>query len=536
MAVAIALLAVSLVLFSMVRERVADQSQALFVTLSLLGFAYSLLSGVLTTADCISEEKREGTLGLLFLTDLRGYDVIAGKGLASSLRAVSALVALLPLTAIPLLMGGVEARTIGVSSAVLLNTLFLSLAIGVFASVLWRDARQAVGATIFLLAFLVVLLPIFRSLILEYSTRSSPGVIAFAGSGVPTRERLLWVLAINPAVLLVTSWNLRGLGSVLPIHFWQALAIQHALAWGFILLAAIILPRIWQDRAEGRRAVLPGSTREARKRSRGHLLDQDPFAWLILRERRPVVALWTGLVVIAGVWVWGYWELKEEWLDPFVTLVTLFFGGIWVKSSLSSAACRVLHEQRRSGALELVLCTPTTPTMLANGAALGLRRFIAAPTLTLLVAAGLLLMFAVRSPRGSSDLGDALAMGFAGSLVLLLDLWTIQWTGLWQGVSSPRFTRAQGLTQMLVMALPWTIFFVSLIVVGILVETLELGLGYEPSFALILTWWTVLSVAVDVWLLVRCRRLLGSRLRELAADSHGGTSRPKAVPAQPAVG
>src|SRR5205814_6060781 len=47
---------------------------ALFVPLSIVSYIYSLLAGVFTTADCLSEEKREGTLGLLFLTDLKGYD------------------------------------------------------------------------------------------------------------------------------------------------------------------------------------------------------------------------------------------------------------------------------------------------------------------------------------------------------------------------------------------------------------------------------------------------------------------------------
>ena len=44
---------------------------------------YCLLSGVWFTADCLSEEKREGTLGLLFLTDLKGYDVVFGKLVAT---------------------------------------------------------------------------------------------------------------------------------------------------------------------------------------------------------------------------------------------------------------------------------------------------------------------------------------------------------------------------------------------------------------------------------------------------------------------
>ena len=43
-----------------------------FETLSAIIFIYCAVSGVLFTSDCISEEKREGTLGLLFLTDLKG--------------------------------------------------------------------------------------------------------------------------------------------------------------------------------------------------------------------------------------------------------------------------------------------------------------------------------------------------------------------------------------------------------------------------------------------------------------------------------
>src|SRR5437868_5783489 len=43
----------------------------LFNSISVLAFGFSLISGVFVTADSVSEERREGTLGLLFLTDLR---------------------------------------------------------------------------------------------------------------------------------------------------------------------------------------------------------------------------------------------------------------------------------------------------------------------------------------------------------------------------------------------------------------------------------------------------------------------------------
>src|SRR6266478_5630838 len=56
-----------------------ELGQFLFRGLSVLALLYCLATGRRSTADCLSEEKREGTLGLLFLTDLRGYDIVFGK-------------------------------------------------------------------------------------------------------------------------------------------------------------------------------------------------------------------------------------------------------------------------------------------------------------------------------------------------------------------------------------------------------------------------------------------------------------------------
>src|SRR2546430_17731102 len=62
-----------LCLFPTQAQPPADLGKSLFTALSILAFAYCLLVGPFMTADCISSEKREGTLGLLFLTDLRGF-------------------------------------------------------------------------------------------------------------------------------------------------------------------------------------------------------------------------------------------------------------------------------------------------------------------------------------------------------------------------------------------------------------------------------------------------------------------------------
>ena len=44
----------------------------LFHTVAVATFFYSALAGLHRTSDCLSEEKRECTLGLLFLKDLKG--------------------------------------------------------------------------------------------------------------------------------------------------------------------------------------------------------------------------------------------------------------------------------------------------------------------------------------------------------------------------------------------------------------------------------------------------------------------------------
>src|SRR5205814_1549815 len=83
----------------------AEMGTVLFYALTWSCLAAGLCAGLFFTSDALSEEKRDGTLGLLFLTDLRGYDVVTGKLLATSLRAVFALLAIFPIVAITQLMG-----------------------------------------------------------------------------------------------------------------------------------------------------------------------------------------------------------------------------------------------------------------------------------------------------------------------------------------------------------------------------------------------------------------------------------------------
>src|SRR5688572_2108985 len=64
-----------------------------FWFLAGLALLFCLLEGVRKTSDAISEERREGTLGFLFLTELSGFDVVLGKLAGAMVRSVNGLLA-----------------------------------------------------------------------------------------------------------------------------------------------------------------------------------------------------------------------------------------------------------------------------------------------------------------------------------------------------------------------------------------------------------------------------------------------------------
>src|SRR5256885_3665459 len=104
--------------------------KTIFALETVIAFAFCLLSGVFLTADCLSVEKREGTLGLLFLTDLNGFDVVLGKLAATSIQSIYGLLAIFPMLGLPLLVGGVSSGEFARVLLALLLVLLFSLAMG----------------------------------------------------------------------------------------------------------------------------------------------------------------------------------------------------------------------------------------------------------------------------------------------------------------------------------------------------------------------------------------------------------------------
>src|SRR5664279_5746157 len=284
------------ILFSLVPGSSAFQmGSVLFNVLTWLCLGAGLSAGLFFTSDCLSEEKREGTLGLLFLTDLRGYDVALGKLLATSLRCFYALLAVLPILAITMFMGGVSGALYWKGALALVNALFFSQAAGMAVSAISRDSQKAMMGTLLLLLLLAVGGPVADS--------------TLAGMGQRTFEPL-WSIS-SPGFVLVAASAFRS-------HYWAALAVTQLLGWGMLGLACVLVPYTWQERKKaGARnnqgwayAWRYGGVRRG-LRLRRKLIGRQPVAWLVCRERWQSQGVWAMALLMTGglvaVQIWHSW-------------------------------------------------------------------------------------------------------------------------------------------------------------------------------------------------------------------------------------
>lgn len=484
--------------------------RVLFTVLSALTFTVGLGVGGSLTADCLSSEKREGTLGLLFLTDLRGFDVVLGKLAATSLVASYAMLAMLPVLALPLLLGGITQAALIGTAVGLMNTLFFSLTAGLVVSAISRDERRATSGTAALILGVTLGLPLL-------------GVLAEELAGSPGRRGISELLALpSPAYGFMLGMdrlvNAPGTGGPSAAKFWTSQVWVHALSWLFLLLACAILPRTWHETGATRREAagwrggwpawaLGGEA--ARLEARRHLLAINPVTWLTNRHRARVLAPWVLLGGGAGLWFAGAAWLRVDW---HTTVVALLFGfGLQAlfKYQVAAEACRRFAEDRRSGALELLLSTPLTAREIVHGQMLALARIFAGPLAVLLVADALLLGSAWRDAGGEAS---ELAWVFGVSMgVTVLDCVALGWLGMWKGLRARSYGSALGQTVGWVQVFPWAAWILGVFTVAAL-EVFGSSTNSEDSAVVaLLSTWAFVNVATDVVVIVWAQARLANR-------------------------
>src|SRR5688500_11236454 len=82
--------------------------QSLLWPIALIGGAVAIWQGTVRASKSLSEERANGTLGLLFLTPLKSKDVVLGKFASASLLALQMAFVMAPVMTVTVLLGGVS--------------------------------------------------------------------------------------------------------------------------------------------------------------------------------------------------------------------------------------------------------------------------------------------------------------------------------------------------------------------------------------------------------------------------------------------
>lgn len=562
----------------------AQVGSVLFYILTWMAFVAALSTGLFFTSDCLSEEKREGTIGFLFLTDLRGYDVVLGKMMSTSLRGFYGLLAVLPIIGLTQFMGGISGLQYGKSCLAIINVLFVSIGAGMLVSALSRDSQKALGVTLMLLLVIALGGPVADGIIADLKKR-------------PFTAH--WSLT-SPAYVLVTAsaWGRSP--------YWKALMITHCAGWGMLAAACALVPHTWQERrqradsADGRGlsyALRYGSA-GARERLRRKLVERWPITWLTSREQWQARLVWAAaLLVVAGFFAIFFSQApREGWI------VWNHLGGLFkllLYLWLASQACRFFVEARRGGFLELLLVTPVTEKSIVSEQWRALLRKFALPVLLLAgvhVAAATLSQLSFQriayqatsaasaamatnpavAPAHSSTVSNssgsttftftvtaggpatntvrpfpslqapsrrqeiimAVTSATLAALSTVANLLALCWFGMWMGMTSRTANLATLKTIGFVQVIPWLVIaFASNIVIGVILMRTFMNRTQNVGWYM---WWPLLTaglgaclaVSKDLFFVLWSRRKLHASLRDQATR---GFEHPRLSAGQPAA-
>jgi hypothetical protein len=420
-----------------------------FQILSGIGFGLAAGAGALITSDCISEERRNGTLAFLFLTDLRGYDIVLGK-LARLSTPICCLTATFPALGFTMLLGGVSIGDFAKVSLTVLNALFFFSALGLLVSACSWNGRAAVSAA---MAGVVIF--------------AAPMMVAMLGLDLSGPKMAL--LLPTPGGAFLAALYSASIPVSKPNFFWS-LAVSHALGWLFIAAASRMVVRNF-----AREAPQPAM----QSRSVG---DANPATALYARSMeqvlcRPVLLL---ALLVVMITVSAMLISPAGWYDIPTFLCIVLGMHLILKYWAAHSACRSLPLRRQSGELEILLTTPLDGDAILLGSTTAIKRQLFWPFLFVVAADGVLLIL------GWRKLGLWDGFGFAG-LMLFEFLWfvgnlyTLTWFGLFMGMKYSSHAKALGRTLFYVLFLPWSVVAIAAAIVGVA----TMGTNLSPAIGVV---------------------------------------------------
>jgi ABC-type transport system involved in multi-copper enzyme maturation permease subunit len=396
-----------------VNAPVARRWTGAFTILGNLALFLCLLEGIRKTSDAISTERREGTLGLLFLSTLTGGDIIFGKLTAATIRSLSTLLVFIPLLSITLLVGGTTGGEFWRGIFVLILALVMSLSVCLCFSTITREGALTASITFVLLLCIL------------------PNIIGIYRPLAP------WIQPMNP------FWIMRNASdssfSLDPWPFWSGVVYLIALTLFSLGIASLVLPRAWQDRPFKTRATARFSSLPPKLvRRRRAMLDRNPAMWLMFDPRAhrhlrfAVEVVLVLVVVVLGMSLFVDIELAFP-------VVAVALAAVVLASSVHVArlTTRNFFEARHNGALELILSTPLKVKDILNGQWLAIRADLFPAMIVFSILSAIVFTFVLVSgqPAFAIFVGKALVEAVLG-------IATLAALGIWMGLKAKSPGRA----------------------------------------------------------------------------------------------
>jgi ABC-type transport system involved in multi-copper enzyme maturation permease subunit len=409
-----------------------DLGMILFGNLNATVFVALWVLVPLLTADCINREKREGTLGLLFLTPLTSTGIVVGKSLVHSLRALTLYFTMLPVLIMPLMLGGVTIQD-GLMAALLnLGALMLALAAGLLASVWTRDWLRSVAVAQLLGALFAFAFMTTQQRALEHAVagatptapvagvggatfNSAGGFIYLSGPGwstaageegflsqarelfarttsLATDNRYIYTPMGRTVAQPVTAWSEVWGGYPASVHrAWFARSGLLVFACLGVLVLSVIVAGSsiecgWREMppSANRQRVNTAFTqpvvgRSLLRRRLKRALERNPIGWLqqYSWHARLTKWGWCGFVVFIELLLASNWQ--DAWDAQWWIALLLLLG-------LTFSAAGSFRRERETGALELLLVTPLRAGQIIRGRLQGIRMQYLPSVATLLLA------------------------------------------------------------------------------------------------------------------------------------------------------
>jgi ABC-type Na+ efflux pump permease subunit len=433
----------------------------LFASLALI---LCLVEGLRKTADAITTERREGTLGLLFLSTLSGWDIMLGKLASAAIRSLSTLLIFVPVIAVTLLLGGTTGGEFWRNILLLMIALLASLCLCLSLSAITREGSFAASLTTLIVLAFAPLLSFVHPASAKWIMPLSPFFAQKAASDAYySFDRTPYCLGIiYLTVIALTS----------------------------IIVGSVVLPRTWQDKPRrGHHAARLDRTL-SRRLLRVHraMLDRNPIMWLMFNPRSNrnfrafLIVLFAVTMIGTGTLLYGLpfsgsLPTGIEFVLPILALILLAFV---MSVRVARSTSRNFFEARENGVLELLLSTPVRVPTIVRGQWLALREDIL-PAAILFTLLGLTLFyFAIVA----GDAPPAL-YGLKMLAEAALGLVALAVVGVWMGLTSKTPGRAFFKTIIIGLVVPHLVCTPTLVnqVVVILVAADKLNANFRRFVA-----------------------------------------------------